>query len=376
MAAMLKPIRTVLTAALFTIATFTVAAQMRGEHPDTYVVKRGDTLWDIAGRFLERPWLWPEIWQANPQIANPHLIYPGDVLNLSFINGPRVGLQPSVHREGEAVPAIPLSELKMFLKDMRVMNSEEVSSAPYVVGLEESRLRGAVGQNIYVRGLQGEPGQRWAIVRPSHVFRGFDQDDAASADLVAHHLDSNAAMVNAPWREDSRNDGHYGKGDDLGVEVSVIGTAETLRTGDPATLLLLNATQEIRSGDRIMPLDESPYDAYYYPHAPKSVPANAKVIGFADAMDAAGPRQVVMLSIGAKDGVDNGQTYTIFEPGETIHDDVASNSMNRSFGERVKLPDEYVGHVMVFRTFDRVSYGLVMDGLRPVHVGGRLAMPE
>jgi hypothetical protein len=106
------------------------------------------------------------------------------------------------------------------------------------------------------------------------------------------------------------------------------------------------------------------------------VPANAKVIGFADAMDAAGPRQVVMLSIGAKDGVDNGQTYTIFEPGETVHDDVASNSWNRGIGETVKLPDEYVGHVMVFRTFDRVSYGLVMDGLRPVHVGGRLAMPE
>jgi len=309
-------------------------------------------------------------------VRNPHLIYPGDVLNLSFINGPRLGLQPSVRREGEAVPAIPLSELKMFLKDMRVMDSNAVSSAPYVVGLEESRLRGTVGQNIYVRGLQGEPGQRWAIVRPSHVFRGFNQNDAASADLVAHDLDSNAAMVNSPWREDSRNDGHYGKGDDLGVEVSVIGTAETLRTGDPSTLLLLGSTQEIRSGDRIMPLDESPYDPYYYPHAPKSVPANAKVIGFADAMDAAGPRQVVLLSIGAKDGVDNGQTYTMFQPGETIHDDVASNSMNRSFGKTVKLPDEYVGHVMVFRTFDRVSYGLVMDGLRPVHVGARLAMPE
>jgi hypothetical protein len=300
------------------------------------------------------------------------------VLNLSFINGPRLRLQPSVHREGNAVPAIPLSELKMFLKDMRVMNSNEVSSAPYVVGLEESRLRGAVGQNIYVRGLQGEPGQRWAIVRPSHVFRGFEQDDPSDSEsgIVSHGLDSNAAMVNAPWRENSRNDGHYGKGDDLGVEVSVIGTAETLRTGDPATLLLLDSTKEIRSGDRIMPLDENPYDASYFPHPPKSVPANARVIGFADALNAAGPRQVVMLSIGAKDGVDNGQTFTIFEPGETIHDDVASNSMNRSFGETVKLPDEYVGHVMVFRTFDRVSYGLVMDGLRPVHIGGRLAMPE
>jgi len=373
---MIKKLIVLLAGMLVTVAVYAAGAQLRTDHPDSYTVRRGDTLWDISAKFLSKPWLWPEIWQANPQVRNPHLIYPGDVLNLSFINGPRLGLQPSVRREGEAVPAIPLSELKMFLKDMRVMDSNAVSSAPYVVGLEESRLRGTVGQNIYVRGLQGEPGQRWAIVRPSHVFRGFNQNDAASADLVAHDLDSNAAMVNSPWREDSRNDGHYGKGDDLGVEVSVIGTAETLRTGDPATLLLLGSTQEIRSGDRIMPLDESPYDAYYYPHAPKSVPANAKVIGFADAMDAAGPRQVVLLSIGAKDGVENGQTYTVFQPGETIHDDVASNSMNRSFGKTVKLPDEYVGHVMVFRTFDRVSYGLVMDGLRPVHVGARLAMPE
>jgi hypothetical protein len=363
---------------LVTVAVYAAGAQLRGDHPDSYTVRRGDTLWDISAKFLTKPWLWPEIWQANPQVRNPHLIYPGDVLNLSFINGPRLRLQPQVHPEGDAVTAIPLSELKMFLKDMRVMDSNAVSSAPYVVGLEEARLRGAVGQNIYVRGLQGEPGQRWAIVRPSHVFRGFEQQDPNDAenDIAAHGLDSNAAMVNAPWSEDSRNDGHYGRGDDLGVEVSVIGTAETLRTGDPSTLLLLNSTQEIRSGDRIMPIDDSSYDAFYYPHAPKSLPANAHVNGFADAMDAAGSRQVVMLSVGAKDGIDNGTTFTIYEPGETIHDDVASNSWRRGVGKTVTLPDEYVGHVMVFRTFDRVSYGLIMDGLRPVHIGGRLRMPE
>jgi hypothetical protein len=373
---MIKKFIVLLAGMLVTVAVYAAGAQLRTDHPDSYTVRRGDTLWDISAKFLSKPWLWPEIWQANPQVRNPHLIYPGDVLNLSFINGPRLQLQPQVHPEGEPVAAIPLSELKMFLKDMRVMDSNAVSSAPYVVGLEEARLRGAVGQNIYVRGLQGEPGQRWAIVRPTHVFRGFNQGDASNADLVGHELDSNAAMVNAPWSEDSRNDGHYGKGDDLGVEVSVIGTAETLRMGDPATLLLLNATQEIRSGDRIMPIDDKPYDAMYYPHPPKSVAANAKVIGFADAMDAAGSRQVVMLSIGAKDGVDNGQTFTMYEPGENIHDDVASNSWRRGVGERVTLPDEYVGHVMVFRTFDRVSYGLVMDGLRPVHIGARLRAPE
>jgi hypothetical protein len=375
---MIKKSIGLLAGMLVTVAVYAAGAQLRADHPDTYTVRRGDTLWDISAKFLSKPWLWPEIWQANPQVRNPHLIYPGDVLNLSFINGPRLKLEPSVHREVQAVPAIPLDELRLFLKDMRVMNSNEVSSAPYVVGFEEARLRGAVGQNLYVRGLKSEPGQRWAIVRPTHVYRGFEQDDPSDAEngIVGHTLDNDVTMVRTPWAEDFRDDGHYGRGEDLGVEVSVIGTAEALRGGDPSILLLLDATEEIRAGDRVLPLDGPAYDPYYYPHAPGSVPANARVIAFADAMDAAGPRQVVALSIGAKDGVDNGQTFAIFQPGETIHDDVASSSWSRGSGERVTLPDEFVGHVMVFRTFDRVSYGLVMDGLRPVHRGDRLVMPQ
>jgi hypothetical protein len=363
---------------LVTVAVYAAGAQLRADHPDTYTVHKGDTLWGISARFLSKPWLWPEIWQANPQVQNPHLIYPGDVLNLSFINGPRLGLQPRVRAEGEPIPAIPLSELRMFLKEMRVMNSNEVNDAPYVVGFEEARLRGAVGQNIYVRNLKSEPGQRWAIVRPSHVFRGYNEDDRSRPEngIVGHEADSNVSMVRGPWKEDFRNDGHYGRGHDLGVEVTVIGTAETLRTGDPSTLLLLDSTQEIRKGDRILPIDDKPYDAYYYPHAPKSVPDNARVIAFADALDSVGPRQVVALSIGAKDGVENGQTYSMFQPGERIADDVASNSWDRGVGKRVTLPEEFIGHVMVFRTFDRVSYGLVMDGLRPVHKGDRLVLPE
>jgi hypothetical protein len=362
---------------LVTVAVYAAGAQLRADHPDSYTVRKGDTLWSISARFLSKPWLWPEIWQANPQVQNPHLIYPGDVLNLSFINGPRLGLQPRVRAEGEPIPAIPLSELRMFLKETRVMDSNEVSDAPYVVGFEEARLRGTVGQNIYVRKLAGDPGQRWAIVRPTHVFRGFGEDDRNEPyPLVGHELDSDVSMVRTPWKEDFRNDHHYGRGKDLGVEVTVIGTAETLRTGDVATLLLLDSTQEIRKGDRIMPIDDKPYDAYYYPHAPKSVPSNARVIAFTDALDAVGPKQVVALSIGAKDGVENGQTYSVVHPGETIADDVASNSWNRGTGKSVTLPEEFVGHVMVFRTFDRVSYGLVMDSLKPVTMGDRLTMPE
>ena len=353
------------------------ASQLRSTHPDNYTVRRGDTLWGISAKFLVKPWLWPEIWQANPQVHNPHLIYPGDVLNLSFINGePSLKLEPGVQREAAAVPAIPLDAVQTFLKDLRVMDSSVVSKAPYVVGLEEDQLRGTSGQNIYVRGLDSQPGQRWAIVRPEHVFRGYDNGNGGTAEY-GDELWANAAMVRSPWEEDFNNgSGHYRRGKDMGVEVKVIGTAEVLRTGDPSTLLVLDSTAEIRSGDRLMPVDNHPYDPYFYPHAPKNLPKDGRVIAFTDAMDAVGPNQIVALSAGSADGVDNGTTFSVWQPGENIHDDVASDSWDRSVGKRVTLPDEYIGHVMVFRTFDHVSYGLVMDGLRPVKMGDRLKMPE
>jgi LysM repeat protein len=374
---MVKKLVVLLAGMLFTVVVYAAAAQLRADHPDTYVVRKGDTLWDISAKFLTKPWLWPEIWQANPQVKNPHLIYPGDVLNLSMLGGPHLGLQPRIREEGEAITAIPLSELRMFLKDTRVMDSKAVTSAPYVVGLEEARLRATPGQKIYARGLPSDAAQHWAVVRPTHIFRGFDaKKDSDRGILLADPLDSDVSMSQGPWREDDRANGHYLTGVDLGVEVSVIGTAELLKAGDPASLLLLDSTLEIRDGDRLMPVDDTPYDASYYPHAPKAQPVDAHVIGFADALDAAGSRQVVALSVGTRDGVDNGSTFTIMSPGETVNDDVASDSDRRGFGKPVTLPDEYTGHVMVFRTFDKVSYGLIMDSLRPIHIGDKLTQPE
>src|ERR1700758_2568787 len=115
------------SATLLTVASFAIAADLNDDHPDSYVVKKGDTLWDISARFLKQPWLWPEIWQANPQVHNPHLIYPGDVLNLKYVNGgPALKLEPAIHGEGEAIPAIPVDQLKPFLKDSRVVDPDEV----------------------------------------------------------------------------------------------------------------------------------------------------------------------------------------------------------------------------------------------------------
>jgi hypothetical protein len=164
--AMMKSFRVVAAAALLTVA----AAAVSADHPTTYTVKRGDTLWDIAGRFLKRPWLWPEIWQANPQIRNPHLIYPGDVISLAYLD--RVAVQPGP-RTDAPVTGVPLAEVAPFLKDLRVVDG--IEDMPYVVGIEEDRGHAVGGQVVYVKGVDAQPGQRWAVVRPTVRYSHLDR---------------------------------------------------------------------------------------------------------------------------------------------------------------------------------------------------------
>ena len=165
-----RSFRTGCAVALLTVTTFAAAQQMRGDHPETYVVVRGDTLWGIAGRFLDKPWLWPEIWQANPQIANPHLIYPGDVISLAYLN--RVTMRPGPRPvDASPIGAIPLSDVEPFLKNRRIVFDFE--TLPYVLGYEDGRLRGSVDRNVYVKGLDAaRPGERYAVLRPATEFYG------------------------------------------------------------------------------------------------------------------------------------------------------------------------------------------------------------
>jgi hypothetical protein len=307
------------------------------------------------------------------------------VLDLSFINGgPGLRLEPSIHREGDAIPAIPVDQLLPYLKDSRVVDPDEVKNAPYVMGFEEGDITGTSGRNLYVRNIQAQPGQRWAVVRATHVFRTHGgSEDHESDEMSANLVDSDVATTHTPWTEEWPTDlgrdtpNHTFRGKTLAMEVTVIGTAEVLRGGDPATLLLLSSTLEIRAGDRLMPIDDHPYDPYYYPHPPKTLPADGRVIAFSlERLSQVGPDNVVVLSVGSKDGVDNGMTFSLWQPGEEVPDDVAHDSFSRYNHKFVTLPDEFVGHVMIFRTFDRVSYGLVMDGLKPAKIGGRLKMPE
>ncbi|WP_460713762.1 LysM peptidoglycan-binding domain-containing protein [Lysobacter terrae] len=379
---MLKPIRTVLTAALLTIATVAVAQEMRGDHPDTYTVRRGDTLWDIAGKFLKRPWLWPEIWQANPQIKNPHLIYPGDVISLAYLD--RVAVTPGP-REEAPLTGVPLKDVERFLKDLRVV--DEFEDLPYVVGLEEDRLRASLDQVVYVRNLAGaQPGQRYAIVRPTVRYNAINPKRCCDVTTTKpEDLDFRGRTTK--FTEQLWN--HLipaSKGEFLGYELMQLTTATVTRVEGgqyEATTLVVDQTgREVREGDRLIPVEPQPYDLQFFPHPPKQEFAygKAKVLAVADMISTGGPRDVVALSVGARDGIDNGTVFSSWRVGSNAVDRVAVG-VDRSpdsvgNGNKVRLPDEFAGHMMVFRTFDKVSYALVMDSIRPTRVGYELKHPD
>jgi hypothetical protein len=358
-----------------TLATFAFAAELRGDHPATYTVQKGDTLWDISARFLAKPWLWPEIWQANPQVKNPHLIFPGDVLSLVYVNGqPRLTSDagPQIHT-GEAVDTVPLSQIEPWLKQLTVV--QDPKSFPYVVGLEEDRLLTTSGQVAYVRGMVGaQPGQLVQVARPVsyYAMAGMKNGRRRGGSAV---LDFRADRVHSHWSYgDAPTEAH---GEKLGYELMLHSIGEVTRVqGEITVVLLRDEGREVRVGDRILPVEDRPYCNCFIPHPAASIPEGPQILAVADGLQFSGPRSVVAISAGLRDGVDNGTVYSIWHDGAVRPDIVRNRNPFAQHADSLAMPDDYIGHVMVFRTFDRVSYGLVMDGLRPVHVGGRLAMPE
>ena len=388
MARMLKRLsqglRTTCVVAMMTVATYATAQTMRGDHPDTYVVVRGDTLWDIAGRFLQRPWLWPEIWQANPQIQNPHLIYPGDVISLAYLN--RVTASPGP-REATVQPidAIPLSDVEAFLKDLRVVDSFE--HLPYVVGLEEDRLRATQGQVAYIRGLPGAtPGQRYAVVRPTVRYTHLERAGLCCDLFHKDDLDFRGRRT-ADFQQYWTNVITPDKGQELlGYELQRVNVGTVTRGevgGIQASTLLLDETgREVRVGDRLIPIDAQPYDLQFFPHAPAQQLeyGRARVLAVADTLSHGGPRDVVVLSVGAREGVDNGTVFSMWREGTQAIDRVEKGPDRDAdtvfFENKVRLPDEFAGHAMVFRTYDKVSYALVMDSIKPTKIGYHLKHPD
>ena len=308
-------------------------------HPERYVVVPGDTLWDISAMFLQDPWHWPEIWQVNPQVANPHLIYPGDILSLVYINGRPVlqleraagdveRLSPRVRVEQleQAIPTIPTELVRAFLSRATIVEQNQLENLPYIVAHREG-LIGAAGQDVYVRGTNEPVGAIFGLVHLGNELVDPDTDEV------------------------------------LGFEGLHVGEGQLRVSGDPATLTLTATAREARRGDYLLQV-EGFEPANYFPRAPNGS-IEGRIISVIGALSLAGQYQAVVLNRGAVHGLEDGHVLQAYTAGRLIEDEVAESGFR---GELVQLPDEPAGTMLVFRTFDRLSYALVMEATSDIHV--------
>ena len=322
--------------------------------PETYTVKRGDTLWDISSLYLTSPWRWPELWGMNKaQIANPHLIYPGQTLRLVKADGRArleiagaegaaagdvVRLSPQVRAlpvDVDAIPAIPNRIIEPFLVRPAIIAPDELEKYPRIVATQEQRVFVGVGDTAYARGIGDERAERFNIFRPARPL--YDPDDPARRTPLAY-------------------------------EAFHLGFAQKTRGGEVATLQIRESLQEIGVGDRLIPVVRQPVLAYV-PRRPE-VPIEGRIVSIYSGLAETGTQSVVALNRGLRHGMQVGHVFALLDTGATIVDRTSPGR------ETIKLPDEQIGHLFVFRVFDEISYGLVVRVSRPVRPGDRFVPPE
>ncbi|MGY2235060.1 LysM peptidoglycan-binding domain-containing protein [Pseudomonas gingeri] len=320
--------------------------QLKDGYPQRYTVVRGDTLWDISGKFLREPWKWPEIWHANPQIANPDLIYPGDILTLQFVDGqPRlvvergasrgtIKLSPQVRSSlvADAIPSIPLEKINAFLLSNRIVDSpEDFKKAPYILAGSNERVLSGMGDRIYARGA----------FDPTHSVYGLFRQGKVYTDPQTKEF--------------------------LGINADDVGTGELLATeGDVGTLTLRRTTEEVRLGDRLFVSEERPITSTFMPSAPQAQ-ISGVIIDVPRGVTQIGVMDVVTIDKGRRDGLAEGNVLAVYKTGETVRDRVT--------GQPVKIPDERSGLLMVFRTYEKLSYGLVLNATRSLAVLDKVRNP-
>ena len=332
----IKKLFATVCAALIAGSIFAADVVLNPNHPDRYVVVKGDTLWDISAMFLRDPWYWPEIWYVNPQIANPHLIYPGDILTLVYVDGKpqlrldrgSVKLSPKIRVENldQAIPTIPIDAIKQFLTKPLVVSQKQLDHAPYVVASADEHVVTGAGDRVYARGIEGKDVGLFDIFEPGGPLIDPDTDEL------------------------------------LGYEAIYVGEGAVKSFGDPTTLLLTETVREARVGDRLWPASQEKPITQFIPH-PAPPDTEGRIISVLGGVREIGQFNVVAINRGTADGMEVGHVLKIFQTGETIRDTVIGKR-----GESVKLPDEEAGVLMVFRTFDRVSFCLVMKATRAMHL--------
>ncbi len=333
-----------LWASLMFSACLQAAVELKEDVPETYIVQKGDTLWGISGMYLQEPWLWPELWDVNPQIDNPHLIYPGDELYLVWVDGqPRlrlrrgrdVKLNPSMRVTplDLAIPLIPLDQIGAFLLRHRILAADDINNSAYIVSGDKGHLISAPGDIIYGRGPFPEGERTYGIYRAGDTYR----------DPITEEL--------------------------LGYQAQDIGNAKLLSSNKAkVTELEINrVTEEVRVTDRLLPMDERVIDATFHPRAPEVEIEDGFMIAVDGGVTQIGTTDIVVLNKGLRDGVEVGHVLAIYQSGELVFDQVAQ--------ENVLLPDVRAGLAMVFESFEKASYALVLKSNRPLKVLDKVKNP-
>ncbi len=330
------------------------------EHPQTYIVEEGDTLWDISSSFLKDPWFWPEIWHKNPQVENPHLIYPGDELAIIYVGGEKrvqilrrgetgealaatgtgglkvVKLSPRIRAQSidASIPSIPIESIRQLLEKPLIIDEDTLADAAYVLDSRDNHLANAINDTLYVRNLDTDiVDGRYQVFRPHKPIV-----DTASGEV-------------------------------LGYEALFVAETRLERKGDPASVRVTSSVREILRDDRVLPIDNSNMERDFFPRPPQDN-VNGSVISLLDGISQLGQYQTLAINLGERDGVNTGTVLAVHRTGNVVVD---RNEAEPNF--RVKLPDERSGIIMVVRAYEKMSIALIMEADNPIKMEDIVTRP-
>lgn len=331
---------------------------LKANAPQVYVVKKGDTLWDISKKFLKNPVRWPEIWASNKHVKNPHWIFPGDRLLMCTYNGkPIIGkdegdgcagiisrytgstsVQPQIRVESlnNTIPVIPLQHIKNWLQHSTVLPADTLDGIPYIVGIADQRVIAAKDQTVYARGNGLVVGQRYAVYHEGEPYI---------------FTDANGVKYNA------------------GLELTQVASAIAVRGQNDITTLELTESydREVRSGDRVLPEYDPMLPSLFFPTSAENITPGGIVVRVQGSMDIAARHSVVTIDRGTTHGVQTGDVFNVNQKGQMVTDSKTK--------ERIELPNEQVGTIMVFKTFANLSYAYVLESALPMKIGSSIQPP-
>ena len=366
---MFKRIIVFLTVTLITMTSLADELKIRAGAPERYVVKKGDTLWDLSAIYLTKPWLWPKLWGINPQIKNPHLIYPGDVISLTFnaqgeprltVNSRVIKLSPKIRTTSKiktAIPTLPLRLIRPYISYEQSLDGEYLDGLPYILGSNENSKNWITGQTLYAS-QPLEKGKTYAIYRKGQAYTNIGEDEP------------------------------------LGYETALVATAKVIRSGDtkgnPAALHVIKSLTEIRAGDKVLPVNQGQMQPVFFKMTKPDGPLDATIIASPSNFREYSKYDIVVINTGrAKVGnmldiyhrsptvVNDPDGPKYFEDSSRFAKMTGSllDATTDGTGRIMQMPKEKIGELMVFKVYDKLSYAFVTAASRPIRVGDTIQAP-